>query len=421
MIDELDPFAAVHRADPYPVYRALRDRAPIHHSASMDCYCVSRFEDVQQVLKQPEVFSSRAMFTMLMNNGSRGVDLSWGGMRLALKLVFDLRMAPWKFVRARVLIAEDGDRHSAMRGILNRGFTPREVKAWEGRIRTLAAGCVEPLAGGEPFDIIQDLAVPLPVTVVAELLGVEPERRPDFKRWSDATIYNATGPGRADPFNAEFLTTMSELFEYFGEVIEARTAAPTDDLIGRLLASQTDEPEPLSALELVMFITLLMVAGNETTTNAIGNGVDALLRHPDQLSRLAADPALAERVVEETLRYDAPVQVVFRTTAAATEIAGTRIPKGAYVAALVGSANRDERRFSDPDRFDLSRETQGHLGFGLGKHFCLGASLARLQARLAFEALAPELPQVETAGGKREHVDSFLVRGLRTLPVRPIA
>jgi cytochrome P450 len=170
----------------------------------------------------------------------------------------------------------------------------------------------------------------------------------------------------------------------------------------------------------VQFVVLLLAAGNETTTNLIGNAVTALLDHPDQLARVAADPSLVPAAIEETLRYDAPVQIVFRVATQDVELAGTRIQRGAYVAPLLGSANRDERRFPDPDRFDVARDAQGHLGFGFGKHFCLGASLARLEARVALEALAPELPRLERER-PRELVDSFLVRGPRRLALRRAA
>jgi cytochrome P450 len=420
-MSDLDPFSSACREDPYPVYRALRNDAPVHFVPSMDTWCVSRYDDVQHVLKNPELFSSRAMFTVLINNGSNGLDLSWGSLRLAARLLFNLRMSPWAFVRSRILIASDGDRHSSMRGILNRGFTPRQINNWESRIRTVVENQLEPLRGGDPFDVVGDLAIPLPVTIIAELLGVERDRHADFKRWSDAVIYNATGPGRADPFNTAFLNVMQELFEYFEALIEQRRAEPSDDLIGQIVASQGSDPDPLTPFEIIQFIVLLLVAGNETTTNLIGNGVDALLRHPDQLSRVLADPALVPSMIEETLRFDAPVQVVFRNTLAATEINGTKLPKGAFVAALIGSANRDERQFDDADRFDIARHSSGHLGFGFGKHFCLGASLARLQARAAFEALIPELAQVTRPQGKLHHIDSFLVRGVESLPIRQLA
>ena len=176
----------------------------------------------------------------------------------------------------------------------------------------------------------------------------------------------------------------------------------------------------LSTREVIQFVMLLLVAGNETTTNLIGNAVTALLDHPSELARLANEPSLLPAAVEEALRYDPPVQVVFRTATQDLELAGTRIPKGAYVAPMLGSANRDERRFPDSDRFDIARNPQGHVGFGFGKHFCLGASLARLEARIALAALVPELVRLERQG-PREVVDSFLVRGPRRLELRRAA
>ncbi len=420
-MSELDPFSSACREDPYPVYRALRNDAPVHYAASMDTWCVSRYDDVQHVLKNPDVFSSRAMYTLLMNNGSNGIDLSWAGIRMAMRLLFKLRTSPLKFVRSRILIASDGKRHDSMRGILNRGFTPRQINAWESRIRTVVEDRLEPLRGGDPFDVVADLAVPLPVTIIAELLGIERERHADFKRWSDAVIYNATGPGRAEPFNDSFLNIMEELFGYFEELIEQRRTSPSDDLISQIVASQSSDPDPLTPIEIIQFVVLLLVAGNETTTNLIGNGTNALLRHPDELGRVLADPALVPSFIEETLRFDAPVQTVFRNTVEATEINGVKLPKGAYVAALLGSANRDERQFENPDRFDITRRSSGHLGFGFGKHFCMGASLARLQARAAFEALIPELAQISQPEAKIRHIDSFLVRGIESLPIRQLA
>jgi cytochrome P450 len=251
------------------------------------------------------------------------------------------------------------------------------------------------------------------------MLGVEPSRRADFKRWSDAIIANATGPGRDDPFNEGYVDVIVELLGYLRQVAVARRRQPADDLVS-VIASQQDGESGLSIREVVQFVMLLLVAGNETTTNLIGNAVSALLEHPDELARVAADPALVPAAIEETLRYDPPVQIVFRVATQDTEIAGTRIPKGAYVAPLIGSANRDERQFPDPDRFDVGRNPQAHVAFGFGKHFCLGAALARLEARVALEALVPELPQLEREG-PRELVDSFLVRGPSRLVLRRAA
>jgi cytochrome P450 len=249
--------------------------------------------------------------------------------------------------------------------------------------------------------------------VISEMLGIEPERRADFKRWSDAVIHNATGPGRLHPFSMDFTTAIIGLIRYVRRIARARRRAPADDVISQIVGQQ-DGGLGFTDREVFQFVSLLLVAGNETTTNLIGNTVHALLRHPEAAARIAADPSLVPRAIEETLRWDAPIQLVFRTVREDVEVAGTRIPKGAIVAPLIGSANRDERRFPDPDRFDLDRDTQGLLSFGFGKHFCLGASLARLEARLALEALAPMLPELRP-GAERELLDSFLVRGPKRL------
>jgi cytochrome P450 len=326
---------------------------------------------------------------------------------------------PLAFIQARNLIASDGDVHTGMRAIVNRGFSPRRIAAWEPRVRELVDLCLANLEGDAGFDLVRDLAIPLPVTVIAEMLGVEPERQADFKRWSDTVIHYSTGSGRANRFADEFVDSMTGLMRYLRRVTRARRARPADDLISTLVSSQEGEVG-LSDYEVVLFVTLLLVAGNETTTNLIGNAVNALLDHPEQLARVAADPSLVPSLIEETLRYDAPIQLVFRTATRATEIAGTPIPEGAWVAPILGSANRDERRFEDPDRFDVARNPQGHLGFGFGKHFCLGASLARLEARAALEALTPRLVGLGKSA-EPERIDSFLVRGPSRLELAPAA
>jgi cytochrome P450 len=420
MTPDYDPCRPEWRQDPYPHYRALRDRAPVYFAPETRAWCVSRYDDVMFVLRNPEIFSSRAMFTFLMNQGQEGrPPLSWPLVRFIARFAWRTRLNPLEFATARNLIAEDGERHSAMRAIVNRGFTPRQIAAWEARAREIVAGSMAKLRGGGPFDLVQDLAIPLPVGIIAEMLGVESSRLPDFKRWSDTVIDMSTGPGRSERFSPRIVDALIELAAYLRAVAEARKRRPTDDLVSVIVAEQEGETA-LSIREVIQFTMLLLVAGNETTTNLIGNAVTALLDHPAELARVAADPSLVPALIEETLRFDAPVQIVFRNATQDVEIAGTRIPKGAYVAPLLGSANRDERRFADPDRFDLARDTQGHVGFGFGKHFCLGASLARMEARVALEALVPELPRLERER-PRVLVDSFLVRGPRRLELRPAA
>jgi cytochrome P450 len=376
---------------------------------------VTRFDDVMHVLKTPEIFSSRAMFTMIMAGGREKMPpLTPGVIRFLWKIITKVRLNPLEFFTARNLIAEDGERHSSMRAVVNRGLTPRQIAAWEPRVRELVDQCVAPLRRGEPFDVVGDLAIPVPVSIIAEMLGIPSEQYRDFKRWSDHVIRMTTGQERdqlrferknVDPI-LEFMTTMRKL-------AQDRRAHPRDDLISTIVAQQEGDAA-LTNREVVQFVLLLLVAGNETTTNLIGNLANALLEHPDQLRTVAADPSRIPDLVEEGLRYDSPVQVVFRTVTQDTEIRGVRIPKDEYVAVFLGSANRDERRFPDPDRLDLGRDLSGFPGFGFGKHFCLGASLARLEARVALEALVPRLVDRRLVA-EPELVDSFLVRGPRRL------
>jgi len=317
------------------------------------------------------------------------------------------------------LIAEDPPTHGPLRAVVNRGFTPRRIAAWEPRVRAICDEHLAPLRDGAAFDLVHDFAIPLPVRIIAEMLGVEPERMRDFKRWSDTVIEHTTGQDRANLFAPAFTQAILELMSYLREVIRARRRRPGDDLVSAILA-ESPNGTALDDLDVMMFVQLLLVAGNETTTNLIGNAVGALLDHPDQLERVRRDPSLVPALVEEAVRFESPVQTVFRTATRDVEIAGGTIPAGRLVAVLLGSANRDERRFADPDRFDVGRDTRGHFGFGFGEHFCLGAALARLEARVALEALVPELARVERTAG-RELIDSFLVRGPKKMELRRAA
>ncbi len=422
MTPDYDPCRPEWRANPYPHYRELRETAPVRWAPQTGAFCVSRYEDVMFVLRSPELFSSRAMFTYLMNQGNEGrPPITWPMVRFLASFVWKTRLNPLEFTTARNLIALDGDVHVAMRGIVNRGFTPRRIASWEDRARELVDESMAVLRSSESFDVVADLAIPLPVTVIAEMLGVEKSRLKDFKRWSDVIIDTSTGPGRADPFNSRMRDTIIELARYVRSVAEERKRNPSDDLVSVIVAEQEGD-QAVTIREVIQFVMLLLVAGNETTTNLIGNAVRALLEHPEELDKVVKDPSLIPGVIEETLRYDAPIQIVFRTATEDLELAGTKIAKGSYVAPLLGSANRDARHFPDPDRFDVTRNPQAHAGFGFGKHFCLGASLARLEARLALEALVPELPRMELESNRPpELVDSFLVRGLKRLELRPAA
>lgn len=406
---EFEPFSIRWQQDPYPVYRELRDRAPVHYAPESDAYVITRYADVERVFKTPEIFSSKLDPRRQMPGGGMGT-LGW--LRMVAWMLLRLRVSPRSVLRARFLISEDAEVHASMRRIVNRGFTPRRIAVWEERARQLAAEGIARLRSGEPFDLVHDLAVPLPVTVIAEMLGVGGERMHDFKSWSDAFI-SGTGSDRRKGSEA-LLVALAELHHYLRPIVKSRRDDPTDDLISTLVTTDSD----LDDFEIFMFIFLLLLAGNETTTNLLGNAVDALLAHPEQLEKVQRDPDRIPALIEEVLRWDAPVQMLQRQTREETEMHGVRIPKRAHIVVMTGAANRDERQFSDPDRFDIERDSRGHLGFGFGAHFCLGASLARLEARAALEALVPELGGLERARPEREFLDSFVVRGLTRLELR---
>ena len=409
---EYDPLHPPDWQNPYPTYARLRDESPVHYAEQTGTYCISRYADVARVMRDPVTFSSAAAFEILMKDRMAKI-----GVRNAFEIVRFLYRSQLNPLRLRKnppvsIITSDPPQHDSLRAIVNRGFTPRQVSSWEPRVREIVAGCLRKLHAGEPFDVIGDLAIPLPVSIIAELLGVGPERHADFKRWSDDIIAGSSGSQRTDTFGP-FLRSMGEMTACMREVADERRKRPADDVISALVDPR--HGETLDAAMLAQFVMLLLVAGNETTTNLIGNGAKALLDHPEQLERIQDEPKLLPNMIEEMLRFDTPVQFIFRRTTRPVEIAGTTIPEDASVAVLLASANRDERQFEDPDRFDITRDTKGHMSFGLGIHFCLGASLARLEARIAFEALLPELRQLKRADDELTFIDSYLVRGLDRL------
>ena len=387
-----------------------------------DIHCITRYEEARWVLNQPEVFSSRAMATVFSKGRSIGFKP-----RLAIevmRLLWRMRASLAGFRRAGSIITIDPPRHGELRSIVNRGFTPRRIAALEPWIREIVADeLADRLESASElevfeFDVIGDLAVPLPTRVIMQILGIEESRREDFKRWSDAIISGISGPGRHDPVELGIFDSMAELMLFLRETVRERRDAPRDDLISLLV--DPSQGHALEDAEAVQFVVLLLVAGNETTTNLIGNGINALYDHPEQLTLLLEDPARIPGFIEEALRFDPPIQIVFRRATRESEIAGVAIPKGAYVAPMLASANRDERKFPNADRFDILRDTAGHLGFGFGLHFCLGSALARLQARAAIEAVTPHLARLQRRDDVPAIIDSFLVRGRSSLVLREL-
>jgi cytochrome P450 len=397
----LGPFAPEMMANPYPLYAMLRGARREMKLGPFEMWLLSRYDDVLSAFKRPELFSSMAF------RESRPEGLFPNVPKETLAALREVMLPD-----APTVLNSDPPAHGRYRGILNRGFTPREMGKLEARIREIATGLVDAmLAKGGPVDLVRDLTIPLPVTVIAELLGVDRARHGDFKRWSDAFVNQMR---RGEPLEP-IIASMREFNAYFAAEIERRRSEPSDDLISQLVHAETSEGR-LSPLELLAFCRLLLVAGNETTTNLLGNAVIALLDNPDQLARLRAEPELVPNAVEETLRFDAPVQGLPRMAAADVEMGDEKIPAGARVMLMIGSANRDPERWPDPDRFDVARDTNGHLGFGFGIHYCLGSHLARLESRIGLEAIVTRLANLRLAGPIQRN-PSPILRGPASLPV----
>ena len=408
MAIDFAPYTDDWKTDPFPIYREMRDEAPVYFAKHSSSWCVFRYDDVEHVLKTPETFSSDTRQASRKLSMETLIEIQTG-----IRLSLALRVMPTTLARSRMLILEGGAQHRDMRKLLNRGFKPKNVLDWERRIQELVGECIAELDLGGSFDLVSQLALPLPTIVIAEMLGVEVERRADFKQWCDSILMGVVPLASRDRRTA-MLRSMKKLKRYLLPLVAERRASPKEDLLSVLVAEQTGEAA-LSEHELFMFALLLLIGGNETTTNLIANAVDALLANPTQVEQFAAEPDRVKGVIEETLRFDSPVQYVARVAAQDVELRGQKIPKGSEVVAFLGSANRDERRFADPDRFDHERDSRGHMGFGHGAHFCLGAALARLEANAALTALAKELPGLSRVKPDVDLVLNNAARGRGTL------
>lgn len=388
---EYNPLSPAVQENPFPYYAHLRAHAPVAWLEPFQAWAVSRYADVDFALRNPQLFPSSVFTAQTLGDLNPVPEVPW---------ILDLNPPD----------------HTRLRKLANKGFTPRLIRALEPRVRTLAHELVLPLMDQRECDLVQAISGPLPIIVIAEMLGVEPARRDDFKRWSDDVVRGTNRPSDED-VRCQIRQSGRQLRAYFEQAIAERRAAPRDDLISALIQAE-EERQTLSADEILALLVLLLLAGNETTTNLIGNAVLALLDHPAELAKVRADRTLVPSFIEEVLRYDSPVQVVFRQTACEVELSGVRLPAGATVFLLLGSANRDERKFAEPDRFDVQRNPQDHVGFGYGIHYCLGAPLARLEGRIALEALLFDCPPFTRTIERVPRIASILVRGPQTLPLR---
>ncbi|MGH7966112.1 MAG: cytochrome P450, partial [Candidatus Binatia bacterium] len=388
---EYNPFAPEVIENPYPYYAELRAKSPVSWVEVLQGWAVSRYADVDFVLRNPKLFPSSVWM-------ARGFG--------------DMNPVPG----VPMLLDMNPPDHTRLRKLANRGFTPRLIRAMETHVRAIARELLAAVKKEHTWNLVDAVSSPLPLIAIAEMLGVEPERRADFKRWSDETIKGTSQP-TDKAVRAQILQATAEMRAYLREAIARRRTQPGEDLLTAFVQAE-EEGRILSADEVLALVVLLLVAGNETTTNLIGNGVLALLDHPDALAKVRADRTLLPSLVEEILRYDTSVQVVFRETAQEIELGGVRLPAGATLYLLLGSANRDERKFPEPDRFDVRRNPQDHVGFGYGIHLCLGAPLARLESRIVLEELLFACPSFTRAVEHVPHIASLIVRGPQTLPLQ---
>ncbi len=386
--------------NPYPTYKRMRDDHPVYrHPAGF--WALTRYRDVSEALKDPATFSSAAMGRQSQSMGMAPVAAS------------DRERAAQMNGIGNSLISADPPLHTQQRNIVNRGFTPGRIGALEPRIVELAEELLAPFESRGHCDLTAEFANPLPVSVIAELLGLDPNKRDDFKKWSSDIIIGATqvgGMGKA------VIDSMLKFRDTIEEAVEDRKKNPGTDLISILVDAGLGEGI-LDANSTMGFAGLLLAAGSETTTNLIGNVMVTLLEDPGLFKQVREDHELIKPLLEESLRHDPPVQMLMRLTTRDTVIDGTEIPAGNLVMMMLGSANRDETRFPDPDTFDIERNTQGHLGFGFGNHFCLGASLARLEGTIAIAQLIERLREPKLATPEVEYHGSFLIRGPATLPI----
>jgi cytochrome P450 len=383
------------RANPYPHYAELRRSTPVCQVAPGPVWAVTRYEDVISVLKNPQLYSSEGM--------RRATCPAW------------LENAPF----AHAMIVQDPPGHGRLRALVNRAFGPTTLSRMEPWVRAQAESLAARLTSGQVVELIEAFTRPLPVSVIRELLGLDASLEPLFPRWADdLTSTSSVAPGDIVRME-EIRATVREGRCHLSAVLEQRRRCPGPDMVSELLAARV-EGEALTDAELMSFLFMLLIAGMETTVHLLNHSVRLLMEYPEVLARVRADASLLPRLVEEVLRYEPPVHGVLRTTTAETELGGVRLPEGATVLALLGSANRDETRFPEADRFDIERPGSQNLPFGHGIHFCLGAPLARLEARLGLEALLSRFSAILPRGPVTWN-HSLSVRGPKVLPVELVA
>lgn len=379
---------------PYPLLAQLRAHPTLIKAAPLDAYLVSRYDDVLAVLKDPQRYSSEALQS--------------------------IGEPPWlgRNYLSQAMVSVDPPRHTKLRALVNRAFGPSALARLERLIRSRAEEFAAAAVEQGEVDFVDAFSIQLPRAVIGHLLGLEPATFPKMKRWSTAmaTVTTAFTPEEQEEIRAAFREMEGEL----RQVIAARRSNPGDDMVSDLVRAEVDG-QVLTDDDLLSFLFLLLPAGMETTTHLLGNAAVLLARHPEELERTRQDRSYLPLFIEEVLRFESPVRAAYRLAAVDVELSGTRIPAGSIVVPLLCSANRDERVFPDADRFRPSREKAGQvLAFGYGIHFCVGASLARMETRYGLEALLPRIKEIRLSTPEVSWLPSLAVRGPQTLPVQLI-
>ncbi|WP_224372072.1 cytochrome P450 [Hyalangium versicolor] len=381
------------KANPYPAYADMRLNAPICQVDPGGMWGVSRYDDAMQVLKNPQLFSSRGF--------GETTNPPWLGGN------------PF----SDSMIAQDPPQHGRLRGLVNRAFGLSAMARLEPRVRALTEQIVSEIPLGQPVDMVKAYSMRIPASVIGHMMGLDPSLHVRLKQWADLITGGVTTVRPDEPERMQVArNAVAELRHYFGELLERRRSEPGDDMVSDLLRARIGG-EALSQDELIAFLALLLVGGIETTVNLLGSSLAVLLDRPELLERLRGDTSLIPPFVEEVLRYEPPVQAVPRMTTEEVELRGVRLPKGARVLVLLGSANRDETHFPEPDRFDAQRPGPQNLPFGHGVHFCMGAQLARLEGRLGLEVLLKRFSRLERAPESITWNRTLLQRGPGILPL----
>jgi cytochrome P450 len=400
------PFDPAVLESPWEYYRALRAQAPVFRDPFTGIVHVASYERVMEVVRDFETYSNRFAPSM------------GGGALAALADDPELaELASRSYPGVDTMLTADPPEHRRFRGLVNKAFTPRRVDALEPSIAALADELIDAFAGAGRFEVLSQFSVLLPLTVIADQLGVPRSDLPKFKRWTDGFTAQLSGMASGEGMK-EAVRRIFEFQQYFAARVEEARAAPRDDIISDLVRARLEGERPLDTPETLSILQQLLVAGNETTASAIAEGLLLLVQHPDQQALVRADPGLIPNLVEEVLRLATPTTNMWRKVAKDALLGGVAIPAGSMLLLRFASANRDERVFPEPDRFDVRRPNAGdHLSFGHGIHFCLGAALARKEMQLAFRALLSRLDDLRLAPGAPEprHKPSVLLRGLGEL------